>query len=366
MKSIRYRFVLVTIFTIIASSLLSISLSSFITGGLAFFGIEMPKLLGYALKELLAPIITIVISCIAITILSKSIVQPIIEINEATKEIAQGNFDIHLDHEYLEDEFEQLTKNFNIMAKELKSNEYLRKNFISNVSHEFKTPVAIISGYVKLIDQPNTTQKERAEYCSIIENECEKLNKLSANILSLSRLDNQSIPDSKDTFCLDEQIRQSIIYLEPKWGKKNIDFSIDTDEINYTGSEALMSHVWTNLIDNAIKFSNNNGIITVTLHETDTYIIATVEDRGIGMDEYTRNHIFDRFFQGDTSHKSDGNGLGLSLVKRIVELSGGKIEVESTPGRGSTFKVYLYKPAEEKVEAEATEASRFSRLKSNK
>ena len=107
MKSIRYRFVLVTIFTIIVSSLLSISLSSFITGGLAFFGIEMPKLLGYALKELLAPIITIVISCIAITILSKSIVQPIIEINEATKEIAQGNFDIHLDHEYLEDEFEQ-------------------------------------------------------------------------------------------------------------------------------------------------------------------------------------------------------------------------------------------------------------------
>ncbi|MFR9207065.1 MAG: ATP-binding protein [Lachnospiraceae bacterium] len=323
----------------------------------------MPKLLGYALKELLAPIITIVISCIAITILSKSIVQPIIEINEATKEIAQGNFDIHLDHEYLEDEFEQLTKNFNIMAKELKSNEYLRKNFISNVSHEFKTPVAIISGYVKLIDQPDTTQKERAEYCSIIENECEKC-KLSANILSLSRLDNQSIPDSKDTFCLDEQIRQSIIYLEPKWGKKNIDFSIDTDEINYTGSEALMSHVWTNLIDNAIKFSNNNGIITVTLHETDTYIIATVEDRGIGMDEYTRNHIFDRFFQGDTSHKSDGNGLGLSLAKNC-RLSGGKISGKYAR-KGSTFKVYLYKPAEEKVEAEVTEASRFSRLKSNK
>ena len=359
MKSIRYRFVVTTVFTIIISSLLSISISSFVTGTLSFFGIQMPSFLGFALKEMLAPLITIIISCIAITILSKSIVQPIIEINEATKQIAQGDFDICLDHEYLEDEFEQLTKNFNIMAKELKSNEYLRKNFISNVSHEFKTPVAIISGYVKLIDSPDTTEQERKEYCSIIENECEKLNKLSANILSLSRLDNQSIPDAKERFSLDEQIRQSIIHLEPKWSKKNIDFVIDTDSIYYVGSSSLLSHVWTNLIDNAIKFSNNNGIITVTLHETDTYIIATVEDRGIGMDEQTRAHIFDRFFQGDTSHKSEGNGLGLSIVKRIVELSGGKIEVESTQGRGTTFKVYLFKSKQEEQTKSSSAAEGF-------
>lgn len=344
MKSIRFRLIFINIFTVILSSLIALSISTFITGVLSFFDIEMPRLFGLALKEVLAPIITIVISLVTITLMSQNIVQPIIEINEATKKISEGSFDINLDTQYLEDEFKQLAENFNIMAQELKNNEYLHKNFTQNVSHEFKTPVAIISGYVKLIEDKNTSAEERSEYCSIIEKECEKLTQLSANLLSLSRLDNQNILSDNDTFMLDEQIRQSIIHLEPKWSRKNIDFNIDTDAVSYTGSEALLAQVWTNLIDNAIKFSNNNGIITLRLHETETYIIATVEDRGVGMEKDTAAHVFDRFYQGDTSHKSDGNGLGLSIVKSIIEHSNGKIEVESTPGRGSTFKVTLFKP----------------------
>lgn len=344
MKSIRSRFIFITVFTIVVSSLLALSLSSFITSLCSFFGVSLPRLFGFALKELLAPLITIVFSCFTITLLSNTIVQPIIEINEATKKIAEGDFDIHLDHQYYEDEFKQLAENFNLMVQELKSNEYLRKNFTSNVSHEFKTPVAIISGYCKLIEDEETTAEERGEYCAVIQSECEKLTKLTANLLSLSKLDNQSLLTDNDAFYLDEQIRQSIIHLEPKWSKKNIDFVLDTDKILYTGSEALLAQVWTNLIDNAVKFSNNNGIITIRLHETDTYIVATVEDRGAGMDEETRRHIFDRFYQGDTSHKSEGNGLGLSIVKSIVEHSNGKIEVESTSGRGTTFTITLFKP----------------------
>ncbi len=344
MKSIRFRLVFINIFTVVLSSLLALSISTFITGILAFYDVATPKLFGFALKEILSPIITIVISFITITLMSENIVKPIIEINEATKKIAEGDFDIYLEHQYLEDEFKQLTENFNIMAEELKNNEYLHKNFISNVSHEFKTPVAIISGYAKLIDDENTTPEERSEYCAIIESECDKLSRLSANLLSLSRLDNQSILSDNDTFRLDEQIRQSIIHLEPKWSKKNIDIHLDADAVTYTGSEALLLQVWTNLIDNAVKFSNNNGIITVRLHEADTYIVATVEDRGIGMDTETASHVFDRFYQGDTSHKSEGNGLGLSIVKSIVDHSNGKIEVDSTPGRGTIFRITLFKP----------------------
>ena len=344
MKNIRFRFIFITVFTIVVSSLLALSLSSFITSICGFFGVTLPKLFGVALKELLAPVITIIFSCFTITLLSNTIVQPIIEINEATKKIAEGDFDIHLDHSYYEDEFKQLAENFNLMVQELKNNEYLRKNFTSNVSHEFKTPVAIISGYCKLIDDDDIIPEERSEYCGVIQSECEKLTKLTANLLALSKLDNQSFLTDNDTFYLDEQIRQCIIHLEPKWSKKNIDFALDTDNILYTGSEALLAQVWTNLIDNAVKFSNNNGIITIRLHETETYIVATVEDRGVGMEEDTRLHIFDRFYQGDTSHKSEGNGLGLSIVKSIVEHSNGKIEVESTPGRGTTFKITLFKP----------------------
>lgn len=344
MKSIKYRFILITIFAILISSLLSLSITTFITDICSFYGITLPKLFGVALKELLSPAITAVISCVSVSLLSRSVTEPVIELTEATKKIAQGDFDVSLKNNYSEDEFEQLSENFNLMVSELKSNEYLRKNFVSNVSHEFKTPVAVISGYIKLIDDPSSTPEERSEYCKIIENECEKLTTLSKNLLSLSRLENQSIPTARELFRLDEQLRQCIIRLEPKWSKKSIDFNIDTDRIFIRGSESLMMQVWTNLIDNAIKFSNNNGIITVTAHETDSYIIVTVEDRGIGMTEEVRDRVFERFFQGDTSHKEQGNGLGLSIVKSIVEKSGGTISVESTLGRGSKFTVKLFKP----------------------
>ena len=268
MKSMRKRLVISIVFTILVSSLFAVSISSFIMAALQFFKLDPPVILGIRLSEL-----------ITMSVYAQSLIDPIMDVCEATKKVAEGNFDSKLDIKYYSDEeFLELAENFNIMVDELKSNEYLHKNFISNVSHEFKTPVAIISGYTKLIDNPATTNEERSEYCAIINAECEKLTNLSKNLLELSRLDNAGLLTDNDKFKLNEQILDCIIALEPKWGAKDIDFETDLEDITYIGSETLLQQVWTNLIDNAIKFSGKNSIITIRLHETDAYIVATIED----------------------------------------------------------------------------------------
>ena len=281
----------------------------------------------------------IIIGAMLIALFVKRVVEPVLKLTGATKEVAKGNFDIQLDYQS-DDEVGQLTQNFNKMTRELKSIEYLRKDFITNVSHEFKTPIASIQGFAKLLQNGNLTEEETQEYTQIIVEEAGRLSNLSSNILRLSKLENQEIVDRK-FFSLDEQIRKSILLLEHEWNKKNIEFEIELEKINCLGDEELLEQVWLNLLGNAIKFSPIKGKISIRLTQVEKTAIVQISDKGIGMSDDTMTRIFEKFYQGDVTHFHEGSGLGLSLVKRILDLFGGHIHVQSKINEGSTFTVEL-------------------------
>lgn len=272
---------------------------------------------------------------------AKKILKPITNFSNATDEVAKGNFDIRIDEESPIEEIRDLSKNFNMMAHELSSIETLRNDFIVNVSHEFKTPIATIEGYATLLQDNNLSDTEHKEYSEMIIYSARQLNTLSSNILSLSKLENQEIILEKELYRLDEQIRQAIMMLEPDWGSKDLIFNINLIKTEYFGNESLLMQVWINLIGNAIKFTSHGGSIHIDLSEKDSYLIFEISDTGIGIDDSIINHIFDKFYQGDTTRKTDGNGLGLALVKRIIDLSDGSITVKSKVKEGTTFIIKL-------------------------
>lgn len=266
--------------------------------------------------------------------------RPIHELIAATREIANGNFDVRV-HPAGPDEMLELAESFNRMAQELAGIETLRTDFINNFSHEFKTPIVSIRGFAKLLKKETLSPTAREEYIDIIISESERLSTLASNVLALSRLDSQGILSERSTFPLDEQIRRVILLLEPEWRQKSLDLRVDLDPVLFYGNEELLQQAWLNLIQNAIKFTPSTGKVTVRLMDSDDTALIRVTDTGIGMDAHTQQHLFDRFYQGDQSHASEGNGLGLALVKRIVELSAGKVIVKSQLGFGSSFTVEL-------------------------
>jgi len=280
-----------------------------------------------------------VIGTIIILLAVRKIVKPIKLISEASKEVAKGNFDTQVIIKR-NDEIGQLAADFNLMAKELKSIDTIHKDFVSNVSHEFKTPITSIKGFAKLI-KDGLSDDQLQEYSDIIVNESERLSLLSSNLLRLSELNSKSIREQAAKFSLDEQLRKCILIVEADWTKKNLDLDIDLEKISYLGDEHLLQQVWLNLIQNAIKFSNQNGVIRVSLHKSDGFIRVDIADNGKGISEEDKERIFDRFFKADKSRSSDGNGLGLAIVKKIIELSGGKISFKSELGKGSIFTVEL-------------------------
>ena len=302
------------------------------------FNSEVFTKIGQALRTVLG--LSVLFTTLFVLIALKQIVKPIKRLTQATKQVAGGNLDVVVTHKS-EDEIGVLIKNFNIMTQELKTNEYLRKDFVSSVSHEFKTPIASISGFAKIIKQNDLDAQSRSEYADIIISETERLSKLSSNLLRLSSLDNQCIIDKTHYFSLDEQIRRVILLLEARWTEKKLDLDLEIEPLQIVGDEELLWQVWINLIDNAIKFSNQDGQLNIKAYRDMKNVIVEVSDSGIGMSEMTKNRIFERFYQGDSAHASDGNGLGLSIVKRIVDLYDGNIRVETLIGNGTTFKVEL-------------------------
>lgn len=294
----------------------------------------------YAMLLAYALLFSIVVFMIIIMGLSNKAMKPIVQLNNATQEVAKGNFDIFVVNDS-QDEIGQLTESFNKMAKELKSIEYLRKDFVSNVSHEFKTPISSILGFAKLLENRNLTEEEKKEYLEIIVEESERLSNLSTNILKLSKLESQDIVFNKAEYSLDEQIRRVILLLEPKWCEKNIDFDIDMENISFLADEDLMQQVWINLLNNAIVYSYQNGVIHIKMYKQkeEEKAVIIIKDEGIGMDKHTKDRMFEKFFKGDTSHSKEGAGLGLALVKRIIDLHQGVIEVESEPGKGTAIKL---------------------------
>ncbi|HBL05783.1 MAG TPA: sensor histidine kinase [Clostridium sp.] len=287
-------------------------------------------------------IISTVIATIISGIASKRILRPIRTLSKATEEVAKGNFSVKIGipKDY---EFSLLAKNFNKMVHELSSIETLRNDFVSNVSHEIKTPIASIQGFAKLIQDKNLDDDERSEFTDIIISESSRLSKLTSNILKLSKLENQEVITGKAEFALDEQIRCAILIMEPEWSEKGIDLDIDLDKVSIIGNEDLLQQVWLNIIGNAIKFTEKGGTIGIKLMDLKDKIVIKVSDNGVGMNEETQRHIFDKFYQGDKSHLSKGNGLGLSLVKRIIELCDGEIKVRSKLYYGTTFTIGLPK-----------------------
>ena len=289
------------------------------------------------------------LACIIIgTILSTSTIKlwlgRITKISNGMREIAKGNFKTRVevkDSEETISELGDLERSFNQMATDLDGIEMFRNDFINNFSHEFKTPIVSIRGFARQLQSGRLTEEQKKEYIDIIVEESERLSTMSQNVLLLTKLENQSIVSEKTEFLLDEQIRHCILLLEKSWSEKNIEFDIDMDETEYVFNEEMMSHVWINLISNAIKFTSNGGKIKCTLKKADGNTVATIEDNGIGMDETTKVRIFEKFYQGDTSHTTHGNGIGLNIVKCIVKLAGGNIDVESTLGEGTRFVVTL-------------------------
>lgn len=249
--------------------------------------------------------------CIAMVI-SHHFFRPIQNLIRALAQVSAGNFDVRLKEKAIWWEVREMNLNFNKMVQELNSIETLQSDFIQNVSHEIKTPLAAIEGYAALL-AADTADRQNRLYAQQILKNSRQFSALTGNILKLSKLENQSIISEKRNFSLDEQIRQAVLSLEPLWSAKKMDIDLDLPEIFYYGNEDLIFQIWTNLISNGIKFTPAGGIFSVKMEQNDPYISVEIADNGIGMSEEVQKHIFDKFYQAESSRSMEGNGLGLAL-----------------------------------------------------
>ena len=265
-------------------------------------------------------------------------------ITEATEKIMSGDFSIRIkpmQSSGLEG-FNQIAEAINKMAEELSSVETLRTDFIANVSHEMKTPLAVMQNYGTLLQTPNLSDDKRIEYAKGITDGSRRMADMMTNILKLNRLENQQIYPQVTEFDLGEQLCECLLQYENVWEKAEIEIDTDIAEnVRVKADAELLSHVWNNLFSNAFKFTPTGGMVTVTLTATEHHAVVKVTDTGCGMTPEVGAHIFEKFYQGDTSHSVQGNGLGLALVKRVVDIMQGEISVESAVGKGSAFTVKI-------------------------
>lgn len=270
--------------------------------------------------------------------------RPVKRILDATERIARGDFKARVEIEHTHDkynEFDVIAENLNAMAAELSKSEVMKNDFISNVSHEMKTPLAIIGNYAKALEDPTLDPESRERYTKTLVSTSKRLSDLVSNILKLNKLENHQLKIEIEKVNLTEMLSQAILNFETKIEEKNLNLDVDLDDIYILSSPALLEPVWNNLISNAVKFSEPGGNIGVKLRQDGGRAIVTVSDDGCGMTREVGMRIFEKFYQGDSSHSSEGNGLGLALVKRVIDLLGGEISVTSELGHGTTFTVVL-------------------------
>ena len=248
---------------------------------------------------------------------------------------AESGFDIIIDY-------------FNRMVQELSGMETLRTDFIANVSHELKTPLAVIQNYGTMLQQPNLSEEERRDYAQTVTDASQRLASLITNILKLNKLENQQIYPAKERFDLGEQLCECLIAFENAWEEKNLEIKTEIEDgIMVENDPELLSLVWNNLFSNAIKFTEMDGVVGLKLYSENSYAVVEVSDTGCGISPEVGAHIFEKFYQGDTSHATQGNGLGLALVKRVVDIVDGEIGVNSELGKGTTFTIKIKKCNEE-------------------
>ena len=295
---------------------------------------------------LLWPILILVVSAILGVVLAIVIfrlyLEPLSRLMQATRAVAAGDYSVRVELRGTGGEMADYIRSFNKMAEELGSVELLRSDFVNTFSHEFKTPLISIRGFAKLLQSKDLTEEQRQTYTDTIVRQSERLASMSTHILELTQFENTEIVSGKTTYSLDEQLRRCIRQQERGWLQKGLTVEGDLDPVDYYGNEELVEHIWSNLISNAIRFTPTGGQITVVLRKEQGRITVSVSDTGIGMDQETQRHIFDKFYRGSPYPDSRGNGLGLSIVRRAVELCGGQVQVFSRPGKGSTFTVTLH------------------------
>ncbi len=271
--------------------------------------------------------------------------RPVTRITEAAEKVMQGDFSVRIHPargSLTEARFNEIIDCFNRMTAELSGVETLRTDFISNVSHEMKTPLAVMQNYGTLLQEPDLPESKRIAYAKSITESCRRLADLITNILKLNRLENQQIYPQKKKYNLSEQLCECLLAYESVWEQSEIEIETDIDDdVMLQADEELLGLVWNNLFSNAFKFTEPGGKVSVSLKGGDYYAVVKVTDTGCGMTPEVGAHIFEKFYQGDTSHSTAGNGLGLALVKRIIDITGGEIGVTSALGVGSTFTVQL-------------------------
>lgn len=283
-----------------------------------------------------------ILSLIGVIVLAQTIISPIKKLTRATRAIAHENYEAPLEIERV-DEIGQLANSFQRMTDQLQENDAMRKTFVSNVSHDFQSPLLNIQGYATLLAQPNLTDEERAEYGEIIEIETKRLSNLTKQLLVLTTLDSSTRKPKRELFDLTAQLKETVRKYRWQMEEHHIEFSYTMPEVHYKGEAGLLQNIWDNIIANAIKYSEDGAQITLTVEETATAIIVTVEDTGIGMDKEALAHVFDRFYRADASRTKHGTGLGLPIVKQVVEKHDGTVVISSEQGVGTTVKVTLPK-----------------------
>ena len=280
--------------------------------------------------------------------------KPIEDFAEAARKVAAGNFSVYLAPRHSEDKLDYLDVlflDFNKMVEELGSIDTLKTDFVSNVSHEIKTPLAIIYNNAELLNKPSLTEEKRLEYSQTILSAVHRLSELVRNMLKLNKLEKQTIIPEVEVYDVCAQICECAVQFEESWEKRNLEFDADLEEHAYILADpGLMELVWNNLLSNAIKYNREGGSITISETSDEQYVRVSVADTGLGMNKNVMKHIFDKFYQGDESHATFGNGLGLAMVKRILELSDASITEESTPDKGSVFTVVLEKAQKTNLE----------------
>lgn len=296
----------------------------------AAMGLELAGMLGF-LTLVLVPMITV---------LYRRRAREVVTLSEAIRKVAAGDYSTRIT-EQKRAQIKPIYEDFNKMCAELESVKLLRNDFINSYSHEFKTPIASINGFASLVLEKDLPEDEQKEYLKIIVDESARLSNLATSSILLSKLTSQTIVTDIEEYDLGEQLRECSIILSGTWLKKNMNFDVSLESVMYRGNKEMMQHMWINLLDNAVKYTPEGGKITVLVREENGYAIVKIMDTGEGISKDIQKSLFDPYFQGDSSHSRQGLGLGLSIVKRIVELCKGTISVRSTLGEGSEFKVIL-------------------------
>ena len=281
-----------------------------------------------ALSLIIFTISSIIIGTLIATILSRFPLKPVHTLINGMNSLSKGDYDVSINLSKRNPVGREVTKSFNVLAKELGQTEMLRTDFVNNLSHEFKTPIVSILGFAKILQKSELTNEQK-EFVDIIVSESARLTNMTTNMLSLTKIENQHILTDITTFNLSEQIRQSIILLESRWAEKELEIEADFGEYMISGNQELLKQVWINLMDNGIKYSPKRGTISFLISEIDSDLQITITNTGPKIDEAIQQRIFHKYWQADLSHASEGTGIGLSISKKIIELHQGKIDVDS-------------------------------------